>query len=97
MKPEHLIIVKPEHLIIVNPEQLDPQLSEEFKNACSYYVRKLTAISNRCWRDNISNIAEKHEYLEAYEARQLIQMTALSSRFSDFAYTYFTLLDIMKK
>lgn len=33
--------MNPEHLMIVNPEQLDPQLSEEFKNACSNYVRKL--------------------------------------------------------
>lgn len=97
MKPEHLMIVNPEHLMIVDPEQLDPQLSEEFKNACSYYVRKLTAISNRCWSDYIPNIEEKHGYLEAAEVRQLMNLTALSGNFSDFAYTYFTLLDIMKK
>ena len=81
------------HLIIENIEKprnqkLEPQLSEEFKNALSYYVLKLTAISNRVWSDYD---------LEAFKVRQLINSTALSGKFSDFAYTYFILQDIMKK
>lgn len=67
------------------------------KNKTEDYVRKLTAISNRSWSDYIPNIEEKHGYLEAAEVRQLMNLTALSGKFSDFAYTYFTLLDIMKK
>ena len=95
MNTKHLIIVNTEQLRNTNGNpKLEPQFSEEFNNAFSDYVRKLTDISNRCWSDCISNITDKHDCLEA---RQLIQSTALSSKFSDFAYTYFTLQDMMKK
>ena len=100
-------------------------LSKEFINALSAedgndyyfkacdYVRKLymalKGISNKCWRDFISNVGSdaecstrlfitaNHEYLEADEVHRYSYLAAITSTFRDFVFTFYTLQHIMKK
>ena len=87
-------------------------MDDYFFKVCDY-VRKpyigLMEISDECWRDYISNvgwsaecsarifITANHEHLESDELHRVSYMIMINNDFSDFVYTFYTLLHSIKK